>query len=223
MLKLIAEYEGFAPYLYDDPVGHATVGFGYLVHLGNYHRPRGVCAACDRWARQSERHLWLTPAQGLDLLKSKVVPYADAVERTTRPLNPNEAAALVSLCYNIGPGGYLNSAVRAAVNKNQDPCPALRQIIRGTDGVIYPGLVRRREAECKLFHTPYTAPVPVEEDMKPFLAATNMGGVYAIYLIGPFGAAWITNAEDVKAFERLYGPLAVNLSESAIKSIREAA
>lgn len=162
-LKLIADFEGFAPYLYNDPVGHATVGYGILVHTGNYHEQRGVCAACDRWPRRREpRDTWLTPAQGRALLVEKVKPYADAVLRTTRPLRQPEFDALTSLCYNIGPGGYLNSNVRMAVNRNQDPCPALRQIVRGTDGVVYPGLVRRREAECVLFHTE-----PEEEPMTP--------------------------------------------------------
>lgn len=193
-LKLIADFEGFAPYLYNDPVGHATVGYGILVHTGNYHEQRGVCAACDRWPRRREpRDTWLTQAQGRALLVEKVRPYADAVLRTTRPLRQPEFDALTSLCYNIGPGGYLNSNVRAAVNAHQDPCPALRQIVRGTDGVVYPGLVRRREAECVLFHseeehmpTPeYDALFQRDEEIKTVLARVDAGVKFLITVIGP--------------------------------------
>lgn len=162
-LKLIAEFEGFSAYLYNDPVGHATVAYGILVHTGNYHEQRGVCAGCDQWPRKSERDKWLTYEQGRQLLAEKVKPYAAAVERLSRPLQQQEFDALTSLCYNIGQGGYERSGVRKAVNSNGDVCAALRLIVKGTDGVTYPGLVRRREAECKMFY----GPAPEDEPMTP--------------------------------------------------------
>lgn len=140
-LALIAEFEGFSAVPYNDPVGHCTVGYGELLHPGN-------CTA-EELARAP-----ITEEQGYAALRVKVQPYADAVDQSSRPLNQNEFDALTSLCYNIGPGGYRNSAVRTAVNNGGDVCAALRQIVHGTDGVVYPGLVRRREAECELFNTP---------------------------------------------------------------------
>lgn len=171
-LNLIAEFEGFAPYLYNDPVGHATVGYGYLVHLGNYHVQRGICFKCDKWPRAIERHLWLTREQGAFLLSQTVASYARTVEVTTRrDIKQNPFDSLSSLCYNIGQGGYTGSQVRAVVNRYENPCPALRQIIRGTDGLIYPGLVRRREAECRLYHSNLMNSVPQEEPMLDMVVA----------------------------------------------------
>jgi len=151
--NLIREFEGFIPYLYDDAANNATVGIGILVHLGPTHTPRGLCALCDEWPRQSEQGQWITEARGLELLIEKVQPYAACVENYSRPLTQNEYDALTSLTYNIGVGGYANSSVRVAVNSGGDVCAALMQYVHGTDGVTYPGLVRRRQAECTLFNT----------------------------------------------------------------------
>lgn len=163
-LTLIAEFEGFAPYLYNDPVGHATIGYGYLVHLGPYHVQRGICSACDKWPRAIERHLWITPEAGRRLLAEKVIPYAQAVDTYTREISQNAFDACTSLCYNIGQGGYAGSSVARAINNFQDPCPSLRTIVRGTDGLVYPGLVRRREAECQLFHSQKPNSLPGESN-----------------------------------------------------------
>jgi GH24 family phage-related lysozyme (muramidase) len=154
-MQLIAEFEGFSGFLYDDPGGHATIGFGFLVHLGNYHRPRGICAKCDAWPRQSERDRWISAEAGRALLRDKVRGYADAVfTYTSVTLTQGQFDALTSLTYNIGAGGFRDSAVRRAVNAGQDPCPAMRKIIYAVGSAMpLPGLVRRREAECALFHS----------------------------------------------------------------------
>ena len=214
-LRLIAEFEGFAPYLYNDPVGHATVAYGFLVHTGNYHEQRGICAACDRWPRKREaKSTWITPEQGRALLAEKVKAYADAVERTTRPLNQNEFDALTSLCFNIGPGGYLNSNVRQAVNKNGDVCGALRQIIRGTDGVVYPGLVRRREAECVLF---FSEPVVEEDELAIELIWNPDFG--RMYVLGQGDPRWIADPKAAGDLQAAYGAPKRALSWAALKAL----
>jgi GH24 family phage-related lysozyme (muramidase) len=140
-LKLIAEFEGFSPTLYDDPVGHCTIGYGFLVHLGN----------CDGRADEAPYLNGITEAQGRAMLTEKVQPYAAAVERLSKPLTQHQFDALTSLCYNIGQKGYERSSVRTAINAGGDVCAELRKYVRGTDGKTYPGLVRRREAECAMF------------------------------------------------------------------------
>jgi len=218
-LKLIAEFEGFGPYLYNDPVGHATVAYGFLVHLGNYHEQRGICKACDQWPRKSDsKSQWVTPERGRELLREKVKPYAAAVEANSRKLTQGEFDALTSLCFNIGQGGYKMSSVRAAVNGGGDVCAELRYYVKGTDGVTYPGLVRRREAECVLFKSNAPEPPMEDDEMKPFLA-WNIDNK-SVHLIGPFGSAWITQAADVAALEKLYGPMAVALRSAAITELR---
>lgn len=145
-LDLIAEFEGFSPVLYNDPspAKNCTIGYGYMVHEG----------PCDGRAEEVTWQAGITEEQGLTLLRDTVQAYADCVERTTYPpLTDNQFAALASLTYNIGQGGYINSIVRAAVNGGADVCAALRHYIYAA-GVALPGLIRRREAECVLYMTP---------------------------------------------------------------------
>ena len=145
-IDLIAEFEGFRPTPYNDPVGHCTVGYGELLHLG-------PCTP-EELARPP-----ITEEQGYAYLREKVKPYSTAVAAGCPNLNQNQHDALTSLCYNIGVGGFGRSSVRAAANTRGDVCAELRRIVRGTDGVVYPGLVRRREAECGLYYE------PVEDEM----------------------------------------------------------
>lgn len=82
-----------------------------------------------------------------------------------KPLNPNQYAALVSFCYNIGDFGFLKSSVLSLVNKGMfSAVPnhlALYVHGRGVKGVV-PGLVNRRAAEIKLWNTPIgSEPPPV--------------------------------------------------------------
>lgn len=151
-LRLIAEFEGFSPIPYHDPAGHCTVGYGELLHLG-------PCTAAEL-ARPP-----ITAEEGRQRLRNKVYAYGAVVERLSRPLLQQEFDALASLAYNIGQGGYERSGVRRAVNHGGDVCGELRKIVTGTNGVVYPGLVRRREAECKMFFGPAPAPPspPAEE------------------------------------------------------------
>ena len=160
-LDLISRFEGFSATLYDDPAGNATIGYGFLVHLGSYHRQPGVCALCDEYRTP------LTEPQARAMLAEKVRPYAAAVERLSRP-KPQPATqpqldALTSLCYNIGIAGYERSSVRRAVNTGGDVCAELRKYVHGSDGKTYPGLVRRREAECAVFNSQEEAMTPDEK------------------------------------------------------------
>ena len=146
-LRLIAEFEGYVGHLYNDPVGHCTIGYGFLVHLG----------PCDGRASEDPFKNGITHAEGVRLLNDTVEVYADAVDRyTTATINQNQFDALTSLCYNIGVGGYRSSTVLSVLNRGyyHEVCTELHKYIHGTDGVVYPGLVRRREAECDLFNAP---------------------------------------------------------------------
>lgn len=146
-LNLIARYEGKRNTLYNDPVGHCTVGYGHLVHLGN----------CDGRAEEAQFANGLTDDQCLQLLKQDVRGYESNVNQIVRvPLNQNQFDALVSFTYNCGAGALqilcnlsgLNNGNYNAVNAT------LKQYVHGTDGIVYPGLVARRNEEAALFDTP---------------------------------------------------------------------
>lgn len=61
-------------------------------------------------------------------------------------------------------------------------------------------------------------PVEEDEDMKPFMAWDK--DRQRAYLIGPFGAAWITQASDVQTLEGLYGKTQVALLAATIDALQ---
>ena len=56
-----------------------------------------------------------------------------------------------------------------------------------------------------------------EEDMRPFLAWDR--DRQRAYLIGPWGASWITTAKDVKKLEEMYGTLEVGFSKATLDAL----
>ena len=69
--------------------------------------------------------------------------------------------------------------------------------------------------------TRYQVPTPPEEDedMKPYVAWDR--DRQRIYLVGPWGASWITDAKDVKKFEEQYGKLEVGFSSATLDSLNQ--
>ena len=134
-LKLIARYEGFAPTPYNDPAGNCTVGYGELLHMGK-------CSLAEL-AREP-----LTPEQGWNQLREKVKAYVGYVN-ATGSYTQNEFDALVSFCYNLGPGG-----LRSLLDQIKSGVPAtiaFGQYVHGSDGRVYGGLVSRRKTEAALY------------------------------------------------------------------------
>lgn len=99
--------EGVRRFAYNDSAGHATFGVGHLIH-------RGPVTAADRAK-------WGTPTRPLSMkvvdsvLASDLAKYEKAVAAVYRasPIRPTQSAfnACVSLCFNIGTGGFTTSSV----------------------------------------------------------------------------------------------------------------
>lgn len=211
-LVLIAEFEGFSPVLYNDPAGNCTIGYGFLVHLG----PCDGRPSEEQWRRAQP----LTKAGALETLREKVSVYADAVaRRVTVELTQLQFDALTSFCYNVGLGGFERSSVLRAVNARGDVCAELRKYIRGTDGIVYPGLVRRRQRECGMFGTPAPATPGRASEEDEMLRLVWDKDRARVYLLGDFGAAWITDAADRAALEAEFGKARLALSAATIDRI----
>jgi GH24 family phage-related lysozyme (muramidase) len=157
-LAFIAGWEGFRPYLYNDPA-NATVAIGILVHLGAYHPARGVCGLCDAWPRPWEPEKWLTEEQGRALLLDKANArrefaggqnYVGEVRHHFPDVNQNQFDAMVSFAYNLGTGHL--ATVAAVYYTGGDVCAELRKYIM--PAWASEGLLRRRKAECALFKAP---------------------------------------------------------------------
>ena len=203
-IRLIAECEGFAARPYNDPVGICTVGYGEVIRFS-------ACTATD-FARPP-----ITIAQGQLQLREKVKPYAAAVTTfTSVALTSNQYAALASFTYNVGQGGYRDSSVRRAVNSSGNVCAELRKYIKGINGVTYPGLIRRREAECTLFNRP-DAPKPEEEEMAVQLVWCP--DRVQVFQIGSGDTKPIIFPQVADELRRIYGPEKVAMSWAALQAL----
>ena len=92
--RFVATFEGFLTCPYNDPAGHATIGYGHLLHYG------GVT--------KKDRKRWgcITEAEGLKLLKADLRETEDQVIELLRGTRvpPSMLSALTSFAFNLGSG-----------------------------------------------------------------------------------------------------------------------
>ena len=143
-LNLVKEFEGLHKLLpggkvgaYLDPVNVWTIGYGHTKGV----KPGDV----------------ITKQKAEDLLKEDMEEFEKVVEKyVSVPLNSNQFSALVSFTFNVGDGAFNGSTLRKLLNQSKYDAAA-EQFTRWVYGTVngkrvkLPGLVRRREAERRLF------------------------------------------------------------------------
>ncbi|HEY0356142.1 MAG TPA: glycoside hydrolase family protein [Flavisolibacter sp.] len=147
-LSLIKQFEGLRKNLYNDPVGHCTIGYGTLVHTGN-------CNGNE----PDEYKAGITEERATELLAEKVSSFGEVINNNVQvALNQNQFDALVSFVYNIGSGAFGQSTLLKELNKgNYANVPGeLKKWVKAS-GQTLPGLVNRRNAEAELFQRPMPA------------------------------------------------------------------
>lgn len=99
--RFVAYFEGFYSCPYNDPAGHATIGYGHLLHLGPVTR--------------ADRRKWgcISKARALRILKRDLrESEIDVFERIRGArVNRPMITALTSFVFNLGPG-YLDFVPR---------------------------------------------------------------------------------------------------------------
>lgn len=136
-LQFIGRFEGFVDHAYKPVAGERywTIGYGHYgpdVKLGQR----------------------ISRTKALELLRRDARHAVVAVKRSVHvPLTRNEFDALVSLCFNIGSGAFASSTVVRELNKGhrRRAAAAFLLWVRGANGQRLAGLVRRRQAEARLF------------------------------------------------------------------------
>ena len=156
-VELIKQWEGKRLDAYPDPATGGepwTIGYGHTSAAG---------------APKVTKGLRITEAEAEDILKRDLGQYEFAVDQAiTAPVNENQFGAMVSLCYNIGPGNFKSSSVVKRFNAGDITGAAEAFLMwNKANGKVMQGLVNRREAEKKLFLTPVKAepesPASVDE------------------------------------------------------------
>jgi len=140
-LDLIRRWEGLRLTAYQDSVGIWTIGYGHTAEAG----PPAPKAGMK-----------ITEKEADDILKRDLGQYERAVTKaiSVAPTS-NQFAAMVSLCYNIGPANFAKSSVVRRMNEGNPKAAADAFLLwNKAGGKVLKGLTARREDEKKLFLTP---------------------------------------------------------------------
>lgn len=126
--QMVSPWEGKVTSPYRDPVGILTVCYG---HTG----------------KDIEQRKY-SDTECLQMLEADVRKHAKALECTDGKYNIHQAAAIVSLAYNIGVAGYCKStsAKRAQAGDYAGACEAMSRHVKA-GGKVLQGLVDRRAFE----------------------------------------------------------------------------
>jgi len=186
-LALIRGWEGCRLKAYKDPVGILTIGYGHTSMAG----PPEVRLGMTISQEEAER-----------MLATDLVRYEAAVDTViTQPMNENERAAMISLCYNIGGSGFARSSVARYFNEgNKAKAAASFLMWVKAGGKTLPGLINRRNAEMDLFltptrkaaeaHIPDLDPVKPEDFPTPSPVSVGRWGAIAALLAGIAAGFW---------------------------------
>lgn len=150
-VNFIKNHEGWRACAYKDAVGLWTIGYGHLIVAGD-----GLCKPVVT------TQCCISEEKGKQLLASDVKVGSNCISRLLKQsvlnsLSDNEFSAIVSWAYNVGCGNAASSTLIKKLNagNKKDTCSELKKwVYGGKPPKVIPGLVNRRNDECKLFSTP---------------------------------------------------------------------
>jgi GH24 family phage-related lysozyme (muramidase) len=215
-VEFVKQWEGFVDKLYNDPVGHCTVGYGTLVHLGN----------CD--GRDSEKPYLsgVSKDDATKLLASALAERQKVVTDAVKvALNQNQNDALVSFVYNVGNANFQSSTLLKLLNQGKyDAVPGeLKKWTKARrDGklVDLPGLVNRRTAEATLFNAPPAAtaqPAATTQSLSGSGPRTQHGGgapVRSAYHYHSPSSNELASAQSNLAFQQNPAVVAIGVADA---------
>lgn len=137
-LDLIKRWEGCKLKSYRDPVGIWTIGYGITTAAGLGKIGAGMV---------------ITQERADEMLVEALAAYGMAVHKAlTRSPTQNQFDAMVSLCWNIGPGAFAKSTLVKRFNAGniEGAADAFLMWVKA-GGKTLKGLVNRRHDERRLF------------------------------------------------------------------------
>jgi len=148
--SMIAGFESFSSKAYADPPGQTktySIGYGHQIVSGDGFSTDSVIAEAD----------------ALSLLQADLDTYANCVDNAVAvPLASEQAAALYSLCYNIGCGAFRSSTLLRLLNTGDyDGAAQQFAVWNEANGQVSDALVSRRSSEQDIFQSA-TAPASTD-------------------------------------------------------------
>jgi lysozyme len=136
---LIKQFEGCKLKAYKCPAGLDTIGYGNTWYPdGTKVKPGDV----------------ITQQQAEDYFNAIVDDFAKGVDVLVKSnVTANNFSAIVSFAFNVGMGNFRRSTLLRKVNANPKDPSIRAEFMKWTraNNVVLKGLVRRREAEAKLY------------------------------------------------------------------------
>lgn len=168
-IDLVKDFEGCKLTAYRDPIEVWTIGYGTTARAGLGIIPTGGMTITQEDADQ-------LLADGLNKFADQIRPMINA------GLNDNQFGACVSLAYNIGAHAFSTSSALKHINAGDyDKAANAILLWNKAGGKVLKGLVRRREAERKLFLTPVFEQAPAfDERISPVQSTTMQASALQI-------------------------------------------
>ena len=141
-IDLIKGFEGFSSKPYLCPAGIPTIGYGATFYTNG--------------KKVTMKDKAISEEDAVALLKNMLEKFEQYVDSyCVDTINQNQFDALVSFCYNVGPANLKTSTLIKKVNTNSNDESIKDEFVKWTKGggKKLPGLVKRREAESKLYFT----------------------------------------------------------------------
>ena len=144
-VKFIKQFEGFIPNAYKDPGSSdglpTTIGYGSTMYKDGSRIKLGDV---------------ITEQQASDLLAWEVGNKSAVINSYKLKINQNQFDSLSSFVYNLGAGAFNYSTLLKKIKINPNDPTIKDEFMKWVknDGKIIKGLVRRRDAEQKLYFTP---------------------------------------------------------------------
>ena len=134
-IDTVADFEGYVPQAYQDPVGIWTKCWGDTTDV-----IPGQNYSFDECVKSLNDHLYETSAPVMECVPS------------LRNQSDKVIAAAASMAYNIGPGAFCRSSVARYFNAGdyERGCERIAEIYKTAKGQELPGLVKRRKYESDM-------------------------------------------------------------------------
>jgi len=139
-LDLIKSFEGLYLKPYLCPANVPTIGYGNTFY--------------ENGNKVTLKDPIITEARAIELLMSELGMYEQKVDSyCIDTINQNQFDALVSFCYNVGPGNLKSSTLLKKVNANPNDPTIRTEFLKWNKGggKVLAGLTKRRTAEANLY------------------------------------------------------------------------
>ncbi|MCK5717888.1 MAG: lysozyme [Thiomargarita sp.] len=152
--RFLIEREGCRLEIYKDVGGYATIGVGHL--LSRSEQSSGMLHVYGSGLVRHKINIrnGISQPEAISILKGDLLKFEDVVANYVLiQLQQHQFDALVSFSFNVGVSAFKNSTLLKRLNQSLfTEVPTQLRRWRYSNGVVYDGLINRREFEINLWN-----------------------------------------------------------------------